>query len=339
MSRADRLQSLVESGFEALDGGDPEAAALALEQARKISKDAAPVRLLEAALTDFAGDPERAIAIYEELAVTHPDDPLPHVHAGATRLYSLEDPEGALVSIGRALERVEEEAELIEAIVLKVRALAALERVDEARLALAELDTSAVDDPDTIDAIADAAMEAGLHAAAVTWWKKLTGDDDWAADAWYGIGLARDAQDDGAGRSEAWIETRRRDAAAPPPPWHLSQDEFEQIAAAALAELPDDARARLANVPILVDDLPSEDQIEDGVDPRILGLFSGTPMPAESSVDGAPDLTTIQLFQKNLEDAAGDEDELREQIRVTVLHETAHFFGLDEDDLEDLGLD
>lgn len=339
MSRADRLQSLVERAFLALDDGDAAAAAKSLEQAKKLGPEDAGVLLLEAALADVGGDPERAIAIYKRLAELHPDDPVPHLHAGATHLYSLDDPEAALASAEHALERVEEEDELIEGIQLKVRALGALERVEEAREALRELDSSAIDDPAIIDSIADAAMEAGDPSTAVTWWQKLTDDDEWGADAWYGIGIAREEQGDGFARAQAWLETRRRDAAAPPPEWHLSHDEFEQIAADALAELPDVARARLANVPVLVDELPSEDLVKDGVDPRVLGLFTGTPMPEESSVGGAPSLTTIHLFQKSLELAAADPDELREQIRITVLHETAHFFGLDEDDLEELGLD
>ncbi len=339
MSRADRLQSLVERGFSSLDDGDLPAAARALEQAKKISRDDAGVMLLDAALLDLGGDPEDALAIYAKLAEAHPEDPVPHLHAAATSLYSMDDAEAALKSAELALERVEEEDELLEGIQLKVRALGVLGRTDEAREAMRELDTSAIDDPQTIDEIADAAMEADDPSTAITWWQKLVDDDEWGADAWYGIGLAREAQGDGAARAQAWLETRRRDAAAPAPEWHLSHEEFEKIASEALAELPDEAQAKLANVPILVDDLPSEDMIKDGVDPRVLGLFTGTPLPEESSVGGAPSLTDIHLFQTNLEQSAGDPDELREQIRITVLHETAHFFGLDEDALEALGLD
>jgi predicted Zn-dependent protease with MMP-like domain/Tfp pilus assembly protein PilF len=339
MSRADRLQTLVERGFVALDGGDPEAAARALDQARRISRDDAGVLLLDAALLDDAGDPDAALVIYHRLAEAHPDDPVPHVHAGGVYLYSKGDPNGALEAADRAIERVEEDDELAEAIQLKVRALAALGRADEAATALRELDTSIIDDPQTIDAIADAALEAGQASAAITWWQRLANDDEWGADAWYGIGCAREAQGDGAAQAKAWLETRRRDAGEPPAPWHLAPEAFEEIAAAALGELPDAARERLTNVPVLVDDLPSENLVKDGVDPRVLGLFEGTPMPAESVLGGGPTVTTIHLFQRNLEAAAADADDLREQIRITVLHETAHFFGLDEDDLEAIGLD
>ena len=52
-----------------------------------------------------------------------------------------------------------------------------------------------------------------------------------------------------------------------------------------------------------------------------------------------PSITTIHLFKRNLERIAGDLDELAEEVRITVLHETAHYFGLDDEDLERLGLD
>ena len=52
-----------------------------------------------------------------------------------------------------------------------------------------------------------------------------------------------------------------------------------------------------------------------------------------------PTVTNIRLFKTNLERAALDLDHLAEEIRITVLHETAHYFGLDEEDLEAIGLD
>ena len=78
--------------------------------------------------------------------------------------------------------------------------------------------------------------------------------------------------------------------------------------------------------------------VADGVDPRILGLFHGVPMPDESTL-GPGATGTIHLFARNIEAVSDDEAELREQIRVTVLHETAHYFGFDEEALRSLGLD
>ena len=52
---------------------------------------------------------------------------------------------------------------------------------------------------------------------------------------------------------------------------------------------------------------------------------------------GTPQLTQILLFRRNLERVAQDEEELREEIRTTLLHETGHFFGMTEKDLDDVG--
>jgi predicted Zn-dependent protease with MMP-like domain len=79
--------------------------------------------------------------------------------------------------------------------------------------------------------------------------------------------------------------------------------------------------------------------VREGVDPRLLGLFSGVPLPDKTAVGPpAPVLDAIHLFQHNLERACRDREQLRAEIRITVLHETAHFFGLDDEDLEKLGL-
>ncbi len=56
-------------------------------------------------------------------------------------------------------------------------------------------------------------------------------------------------------------------------------------------------------------------------------------------MSGPPQVTRILLFRKNLERMAIDSEDLREQIRITLLHETGHFFGMSEQDLADVGLD
>jgi predicted Zn-dependent protease with MMP-like domain len=77
------------------------------------------------------------------------------------------------------------------------------------------------------------------------------------------------------------------------------------------------------------------------LDPRLLGLFSGTPYPesGQMGAGGTPQITQILLFRRNLERGAPDEGTLRDEIRITLLHETGHFFGMDEEDLREVGLD
>jgi len=158
------------------------------------------------------------------------------------------------------------------------------------------------------------------------------------ADAWYGLGGVCEALEDEKGKRRAWRETLRLDAAQPETESSLTEAEIAEVAEDALLELSPHARRLLADVPILIADLPAREDVATGLDPRLLGLFVGTPYPELSGVGGAAHLTQIVLFRRNLERVAEDEESLREQIRITLLHETGHFFGMSEEDLDEVGL-
>ena len=95
---------------------------------------------------------------------------------------------------------------------------------------------------------------------------------------------------------------------------------------------------------LLLEDLPTEDDLHRYDPPmsplEILGYFSGHSVAERSSNDAWSQLPgTIVLFRSNLERMALDRNELIEQLRITMYHEVGHFLGLDEQDLEDRGLD
>ena len=106
---------------------------------------------------------------------------------------------------------------------------------------------------------------------------------------------------------------------------------FDDHVRAALDELPPDLAAALANVAVVVEDANPED-------PDLLGLYHGVPLPERGDMAGMPP-DTISIYRIPLEESFPDPDELRDEIRITVLHELAHYFGLDEDRLADLGYD
>ncbi len=122
----------------------------------------------------------------------------------------------------------------------------------------------------------------------------------------------------------------------------LSADEFGKLVDEALAEIPPALRKYLDNVVVDVESMPSrEDLAEVEIDDptELLGLYHGTPL-TERGVEFAglmPDRITI--FQKNIERICRSRREIIEEIRTTVLHEIGHHFGLDEDDLYDVGYD
>jgi predicted Zn-dependent protease with MMP-like domain len=158
------------------------------------------------------------------------------------------------------------------------------------------------------------------------------------AEARYLLGRALAAQGDRAGMVAEWAAVLRLDAAAAPPDPLLTQDEFAAAAEAALAELPAEHLERLGNVAVLISDRPSPGMVAGGIDPRILGLYHGVPLNQRSVVFGAPYADTIHLFRANLERVSPTRAALLARIRVVTLHETAHFFGWTDAQLQRLGL-
>jgi predicted Zn-dependent protease with MMP-like domain len=117
-------------------------------------------------------------------------------------------------------------------------------------------------------------------------------------------------------------------------------ERVRQTAERVMDELPAKFRRRLVGVPILIEERPSEELVRERFDPRSLGLFEG-PVDAERQMgEVAPTPTRIVLYAANLAAFVDldDEDELAGEVEVTLLHEIGHYFGLDEDELEALGL-
>ena len=123
-------------------------------------------------------------------------------------------------------------------------------------------------------------------------------------------------------------------------PIKLNEAEFDRIVAKAIENIPGEIRQYLENIVISVKKRPSrrmmiEMGIPAGEEP--LGLFQGVPM-IERSVTVPPlypDM--IDLFQEPLEEMCETREELEEEIEITVVHEVAHYIGMTEERLEELG--
>jgi len=106
---------------------------------------------------------------------------------------------------------------------------------------------------------------------------------------------------------------------------------FEDHVRAALDSLPPELARALKNVAVVVED-------ENAEDPDLYGLYEGVPLPERGDMAGhLPD--RIAIYRTPLQDEFRDPAELEEEIRITVLHELAHYFGIDEDRLAELGYD
>ena len=105
--------------------------------------------------------------------------------------------------------------------------------------------------------------------------------------------------------------------------------DFEQHVRAALESLPPHLARAVRNLELVIED-------EHPDDPDLFGLYEGIPLPERGDEAGMlPD--RISIYRRPLEEEFPDPAELQEEIRITVLHELAHHFGIDEDRLDELG--
>src|SRR5690606_41317918 len=102
---------------------------------------------------------------------------------------------------------------------------------------------------------------------------------------------------------------------------------------------PHEYQEPLGNVLVVLDPRPSRALVEEGFDPRAYGLFEGLDHGAHLNHAQSTQITRIVLFSTNLCADFPEPEDLMEEVRVTVLHEVGHYFGLDEDDMVRLGLD
>ncbi|MCO6436620.1 MAG: metallopeptidase family protein [Phycisphaerae bacterium] len=120
----------------------------------------------------------------------------------------------------------------------------------------------------------------------------------------------------------------------------LSESEFVKLVEEALRRIPDTFQSYLADVVVDVEPMPSKgDLAEMGLDDPtdLLGLYLGTPLTERSIEESMRLPDRVIIYQRNLEAICETREEIIDEVRRTVLHEVGHHFGLDEDDLEELG--
>lgn len=165
-------------------------------------------------------------------------------------------------------------------------------------------------------------------------------DPDYA-EAWHYLGLLAQRRGDHALAENFFGRAHELEPDRWPMPHRIPNDEVLALLDGFYADMPKELRSALSNVPIVLEDSPSEALLfsnDPPLDPLLLGLFEGTPLPDHSvfAADAAP--TRILIFSDNIALVADDRQKLEEELWITLKHEIGHYFGLDEDELADRGL-
>ncbi len=114
-------------------------------------------------------------------------------------------------------------------------------------------------------------------------------------------------------------------------PVRMGREEFERLVEGALDTIPDELARLIRNVVVLVeDDAPADD-------PDLLGLYEGVALTERGGDTGLDLPDRILVFRRPLLAWCDDEEQLADEVRITVVHEVAHHFGIDDDRLHELG--
>lgn len=122
----------------------------------------------------------------------------------------------------------------------------------------------------------------------------------------------------------------------------ISDKEFTRIVDRSLDRIPEEVMSHVKNVAIRVEDRPSRELLEDlelPPDEPLLGVYTGEALPEKSLTFPSFYPDTIILFKEPLLEFCRDKDELEEEIEITIVHEIAHYFGISEERLAELGYD
>jgi predicted Zn-dependent protease with MMP-like domain len=117
----------------------------------------------------------------------------------------------------------------------------------------------------------------------------------------------------------------------------VPEERFEELVADALDSIPEELGRLMENVAVVVEDWPTAEQL-DGRRGTLLGLYEGIDLTRRSPINyGGVMPDRITIFRGPLCRLARDEVDLARQIRVTVIHEVGHHFGIDDARLHELG--
>jgi tetratricopeptide (TPR) repeat protein len=339
----DRYWDCLDQAIEASSGGRVDEALSWLEEALRANPKGAEAHNGRGEIFWDHGRYEEAFQEFQNAVEADPDCHAARLNLIEMTIEEFRDCEEALESADRLLRRSLEPSLEAEVYYLKAKALFYSDDLDGALFLLRR---AIQVHSETVHRAFEGQIlfEMGLFEQAEQMLARVLGLDPDNAHALYyraqvleHLGRAVDAE-------RLYVQAAEIAPDQYPLPIRIEPVELEGVAEEALRRLPAPVRRYVRNCPILIEDLPERELVvRENVSPSVMGLFLGTPAtePGASPSWGtepkvAPD--RIVLFKRNLEKAAESRADLIEQIQITVKHEIGHFLGLDEDELERLGI-
>jgi predicted Zn-dependent protease with MMP-like domain len=119
----------------------------------------------------------------------------------------------------------------------------------------------------------------------------------------------------------------------------MTRDRFERLVEEAIRDIPKRFRDAIKNVAVIVEDEPPDHVLHDmdmGPEDELFGLYEGTPLPERGASYGNTLPDRISIYQVPIEEACDTDDDIRICVAETVIHELGHYFGMSEEEIEEI---
>jgi tetratricopeptide (TPR) repeat protein len=324
----DQLSAHIDRAWDRMAAGDVAGALRSAEKAAEMDAESPEVQNLLGYVLAADGRPEEALEHYRQAIELDESFVEAMLNAAEVMLFPLRDWDGAIQMVENALEWIEDDAELADALLLQVDAYLGKGAREEAEAVLRRVPAGPFEDPGIEVALGRAWFELGRVDKAEPHLERAVALAPDLADGHYYLGLCRESQKDEMGMTVAFLRARDAELRTAPPLGPLSPSEFEERVRAAIQGLPERTARILDGAFVIVGDLPGAEVVAEGVDPRLPVLLDGLSPEGEP-----PHASRVFVYRRNIERLGlGSEQEI---VAQAIADEVQHAFP----ELEDSALE
>ena len=319
----DQLSAHLDRAWDLVSRGDLAGARRSAETSLEKDAESPEVHNLLGWISAAEGRADEAIEHYRQAIELDESFVEAMLNAAEVYLHPLRDWDGAIEMIEEALDWIEEDQELADAMLLKVDALLGKGDRQGALAELARVPQAAIDaNPGLRFAVGRALFDMGeKERAAPLIASACEVPEARTPESFYYLGLVCEWREDLRGAAIAFLQSRDADLRSGPPPGSLPPEQFEKRVQSAIRQLPADVARVIEGALVIVGDMPGAEVVAEGVDPRISVLVD------DVSDEGAtPHAGRVFVYQRNVERMARDAGEIEEEIVRALGDEVRHVF-------------
>ncbi|MBX7196709.1 MAG: tetratricopeptide repeat protein [Sandaracinaceae bacterium] len=318
-SPMDQMSAHIDRAWDRMASGDVAGALRSAEKAAEVDRDSPEVQNLLGYVLAAEGRAEEAIEHYRQAIELDESFVEAMLNATEVLLYPMRDFDGAIAMVDQALEWIEEDAELADALLLQVDAHLGKGSREDAERVLRRVPKGPFDNAGVELALGRAWFELGQVDEAEPHLDRALALEADLADAHYYVGLCREHRKDLTGMAVAFLRARDAELRRGPPLGPMTPSEFEERVRGAIQSLPETLAKTIDGAFVIVGDVPGAEVVAEGVDPRIPVLLDGLSGEGEP-----PRASRVFVYRRNVERMGLGE--ARELIAQAIIEELRHTF-------------